>query len=374
MFRIAPTPQGLIIPLPTLYTQLMFTAINAITEIGCVSATFVLIGLAECYALTTHRRVRLASHRRYHRVVQVVAMITFIVLEVLISTFTKPHTHHIESKQNCTQVNRTENFLALNDSDERRMSEEMVLYSCLRTNSSNIINISTGVKSEDTGAVQCNQEWIFQYENDRTDHEQFSERDEVGKQCNEQFCTLVSLDRSGTRMFLSKPVPRASFDSDNNKIDGKWTNLNFNVQIDVKIMATKVLGLYEQGVFDELDVRRRLLVQSKKQECQFSSDRKEHSVLPFWLLGLIISMWGTCAFLFILTRVLKRGVFYDIDNPSHWACITDWQLIQGDRRKHSAFLRSTTVDGVRRIFVSFEGRTETSSRSGTAESEDSAEI
>ncbi|PXF42580.1 hypothetical protein BWQ96_07675 [Gracilariopsis chorda] len=349
-FHVQPRPDGLIIPLRPLTTQLLFTIVSALSEIGLISAVLVILTKKECHTLSTERPVSIKSHSLRWRLIPVVAMLMFIALETLVSVHTKTHIHHVKNSHKCVQVDlRTSEALEVESSLNKE--EEAVMLNCVKMTPAEDANFNIEVypgnysRSGEKIFVDCSADWLMKYKLDTKGKGILEPNAE--QHCRNGFCVFLYSQES--KVFFSPPLPSARFNH-TNEYTGYWTEFIPGAVPSLNSTATYLLLLYQKGILEEIQIRRKLFMSAERGQCEMTNGSKEHTLVPYWLISITALSWFCSAILFALTRVLKSGIFYNISDPLHWTRRTYWAFNEGVDGKVTHF-RSCLVDGVRRVYL-----------------------
>ena len=335
-----------IIPLAPFTTSMLITILNATIEILCVSSIFILIAIHECNRLLRGEHISIRRHMYVVRIVAVMAMVIFVVLEVVISIYSGSAFRSRMASQPCIS---TGDFLPPGD---KGTQGEAVTFRCLKIDGT-VFTFRHGNYSLDTGQVQCEDNIIYRYKTG-TKEELAVEGGTVG--CDEEFCVVVHLQNDTNRVAFSEPIDVRFFLPDEVIVTGTSrifrflvTEFFFNVTTPAITIAERAAKAYKQNVTDGLQLRRRTFQGTTEDKCDFVVKKDEVTEISIWIVVLMCIVWTMSLILFAVTMSQRKHVFYDVRSTWDWAKKTN-HLVDGTR-DGDLFLRCVREDGVPRIYV-----------------------
>lgn len=336
------------IPLAPFTTSMFITILNATIEIACVSAIFILIAIHECNRLLRGEHISIRRHMYIVRIVAVMAMVIFVILEVVISVNSGSSFRERTDSKRCIS---TGNFLP---SGRNTSEAEAIAFRCVQIRK-DIFSFRHGNYSLDNGQVQCEDDVIYKFQ--------------VGKQvalpvngatiaCLGEFCSLVHLEQNNKRVAFSEPLNVKNFPEgaevatgfdEEDKAGFLVTDFENNITESSRTIAERVAEAYVAEVTDDLQLRRRTFQGSVEGKCDFVVRKDEVTEIAVWIVVVMSIVWTLSLLLFTITISQRKQVFYDIRSTWDWARKTN-HLIDGTR-DGDLFLRCVREEGVPRIYV-----------------------
>ncbi|PXF42453.1 hypothetical protein BWQ96_07831 [Gracilariopsis chorda] len=323
VYRVRAVPEGVIIPLRPLTTQLIFTVIMAVSEIVFASAVLVLHALAECHVLKKGKALSVKSNGHRIRVINVLALLMFVGLEVLLSVYTVGTDTAVNSEQNCVRLFRRNVSGTEFDILDKWANHESIFFGCLRPGLNQTISVSGGSYSLDSGWVQCNEGTLLSYRHFAVSTEMFTGRELEQKKCDEIRCAGMFFEQGsmfseqGSMFFSHSLNVTETFQG---TVAGRRTNLSFTPSAaELEVMTDMLLTLYRMGISNEHELRRVVFSLVREQRCSMITFLRRHTVLPVWMLTLTALLCALSMVAFAAAQLGKGWVFFDMRDPAHWS-------------------------------------------------------
>ena len=329
-----------IISLRPSVTSLVITLINASIELACLSALYTLIARIECSRLQRGRLINIRWHCFYIRLVALLVMLMFIILEIIISL--NSNTTSIRS----TKIEKCFRVLPGIDNGDDSAEGEAVSFRCLSVNKKQF-SYRIGNYSHQTDRIECASELVYQYEVHKREFLSMNIGERI---CDQGTCATVAVE--GRKVLISAPFEKKFLEMKemkNKTIEFAPTMVNFDPRNLGVHFVKNLVKTYQGDNFDEHEVRRRVLLGGKNDSCSFAGKEKQATSISTWVVIFIGCIWSVSALLFLIMVMNKRSVFYDMHNTFDWASKT-YQMAEELRGKR-LYLKMVTINGMNRFYV-----------------------
>eukprot|EP00178_Gracilaria_changii_P027474 TRINITY_DN8823_c0_g2_i1.p1 TRINITY_DN8823_c0_g2~~TRINITY_DN8823_c0_g2_i1.p1 ORF type:complete len:377 (-),score=43.91 TRINITY_DN8823_c0_g2_i1:302-1432(-) len=353
---------GVLIRLRPIITNLIMTLILVIAELSCVSSMLVLLGLWECRALEKGAGVSITNHSRRVKGIEIMALALFIAIELVTSILTKDFLDRNLQPHECFSA-RARHTSVQSTNEQLDFARQRLTFSCLKLSSFSAVTVHSGNFSLDTKETICDEDWTFRY--DSTKITTLLIPSDATKECvhgnqnGEPYTTCVAVflrtSEQGIRsVYMSYPISEGNITNPHVAASGgpvKFvsTEFNYNPERFLPLFAKELVEGYDIRRFDDLEVRSRLFLGIEKTECPHGP-LVTLTLIPYAIVAMTACIWGISLGLFVVTRFLKRFLFFSMQRPLHWAIKLDNNLsTHGEGKRTHVY--SDVVDGVRRVYL-----------------------
>lgn len=329
-----------LIPLRAPLLSLTTAIISALAELLFLGASLTINVYNENKSLSRSQTIPIRHHRTRIRVLTLLAMALFVVLETIIGVFSETTFTTIRTVEKCVKTTGS------SVKGEDLIEGEAILYNCLMVNGSDVL-VRTGNYSVGRGDILCEQDVVMQYT--LGDFHTFR-LDRAVERCIETKTGTIC----SAAFFENGLLWIAAGYTDKGRepeIVFFPTRVSYDVKSRLGAVALRAAEVLALGVVEETELRRRILLRSTTAECVFARKGKEATETPLAVIVITGVAWGMSLLLVCLgIWCRKRSVgWYDMSDPLHWATRT-WREI--DDEEGEVCVRGVWEGGKRRVYVS----------------------
>ncbi|CAN8071427.1 unnamed protein product [Agarophyton chilense] len=298
---------------------------------------------------------RVSVHRHQHRVglFSGIALLTFLVIEVITSYLSDPADRRTVSQQPCFAL---DSIILRPAPSGLALQEDFVSFKCVDFRGSSIL-LKPGNFSMEEERVKCSQAVVLEFDADSSKIPfeyplEGSERSTLKNpapnpllHCSEGDCVVVrtnsSVESTVIRLSLNfKEANLSELRKTRAKVPILVTKVFFNASDLMPQIADRALEAFRRNVNTPLELNRRIYMGSEETLCPFDRNLGAATQIPLSLIVVISITWLLSFLVWIVSFVLRTSVFYDISNPIHWAKRTKFSIgeeIRGDPRIYSVY-------------------------------------
>ncbi|KAI0557522.1 hypothetical protein FGB62_292g04 [Gracilaria domingensis] len=304
-----------LINLKAQYVDLIVTMLSGVAELCLFGAALAFNRYAECDALKRGKQVSVRRHSARTKFLAVFAMVVFIVLEVILSSFSDPAFSREEQRRPCVAVDR----LDVRNGSNYNINTDSILITCARVDGDAIFQRVGNRSLSDTDVV-CGDSDVYKSVGEGRVQTPIDANQ--SQSCSDEGFGCIFSEISGREFRFSELLLEDEIEfliADRTPITYLVTTLFFDIDKSQEgELGRRVINAFGDGVTDPQELRRRILLGTEDTICPFFllNDATE---VPLGLICVIVATWVLSVIAFVSTLLFRRQIFYDMGDPLHWA-------------------------------------------------------
>ncbi|PXF49893.1 hypothetical protein BWQ96_00053 [Gracilariopsis chorda] len=298
------------------FVSVIVTVLSTLAELALLSFLFVLNNLHECKQLQRGRSVQVRQHLRRTRLLSVVCLGAFFALEVVFSFYNDPVNNvQIEIHECITASNSVKDS---GDSTQFLRASD-ILVECRRLDNGTITQFGGNFSSR-TQQVECSTEAMYTHPlGDETSEEIVADVPFGCVSGGEEGAACVFVQQRGNLSLISAPFFLDELSILPDTLPHIITELHFTPPSNVSLFATRATNAFLQNIQGPSALRRIIYSGASEDQCAFPVVRGSATTVPLAMIVALAAVWAVALAMFASVFALRRGVFFKLDDPMHWA-------------------------------------------------------
>ncbi|KAI0565232.1 hypothetical protein FGB62_20g28 [Gracilaria domingensis] len=304
-----------LIQLKAPFVSVIVTVLSTLAELALLSFLLVLNNLHECKRLRSGRGVEVRHHLKRTRIISLLALAAFFVLEVVFSFYNDPVNNVVSETHACVRV---ANSVRERGDSRGFLRAADVLLECGVVENGTITQFE-GNFSRQTQQVECSPQAMFTYPlDDRTVNDSVSDLPfrcvavAEGEEC-------VFLQQRGNLSLISQPFFLEDLPFLPENFPFLPTELHFTAPSNLTLFADRAIEAFQRNIFGPAALRRIIYSGASEGTCTFPVVDGTATTIPLAMIIALSVVWAIAILLFLSVWWLRKDVFFEMNNPMDWA-------------------------------------------------------
>ena len=293
--------------------SLIVSVLSLLSEMLFLSAALSFNSTYDSYRLRRGDAINVRFHRFRVLIISLIAMVSFVTMEAIVGITSDPVLVPQTRYEDCFT-----SFINFTRGPRRRGNEEeeIILNRACVKFSENRLTIWSGNISRSTKEIVCSQkEPLYSLVPDN--RTLIKRSSAVEDQRIQGVYSLAQWQNESNTLLLATDY--GIYNEEAAAFETRFYDDSFFLS-NAKLLAIakRLTAMAETCLLEEMENRRLLFVDVKKQKCPFSTGNKQATEIPLSLLVLALIAWPSSLILF-LASLYFRNLTFDVSNSLHWA-------------------------------------------------------